>query len=178
MTSPLVFDTGPLRHFAQAGWLGVLKFLTHERGLVVPESVARELRVQSDADPTLRLVLDATWITFDRSDDPQHHVAFARFEQLLVPAGSTSNLGEVGVLALGKVRGWEVVIDDRTARDIAQAETLAVTATLPLLCQAIRAEQLTVSMVEHLADDLIAGTYFLPFPRGEFRRWASEQGLI
>ncbi len=71
-----------------------------------------------------------------------------------------------------------MVIDDGTARAIAEEEKLAVTATLPLLCEAIRGELLTVPMVEHLADELIAGDYFLPFGPGEFRRWALEQGLI
>ncbi|WP_254654467.1 hypothetical protein [Clavibacter tessellarius] len=53
-----------------------------------------------------------------------------------------------------------------------------MTATVPLLCQAIRAGQLTVSMTEQLADELIMGKYFLPFPIGSFRAYALEQGLI
>lgn len=32
-----VFDTGPLRHFTQQGWLGVLKFLTRESNVLIPE---------------------------------------------------------------------------------------------------------------------------------------------
>ncbi|WP_269843694.1 hypothetical protein [Actinomyces qiguomingii] len=34
-----VFDTGPLRHFAMEGWLGVLKFVTRDGRVVIPESV-------------------------------------------------------------------------------------------------------------------------------------------
>jgi len=35
-----------------------------------------------------------------------------------------------------------------------------------------------VSMVESLADDLLSGTYHLPFEPGGFRNWAAGQGLI
>lgn len=88
------------------------------------------------------------------------------------------NRGECGVLALGKVRGYEVVLDDRVARTIAEEDGLRVTSTLSLLCHAIRAKQLTVAMVEALADDLLAGDYYLPFPAGSFRRWALEEGHL
>jgi hypothetical protein len=33
-------------------------------------------------------------------------------------------------------------------------------------------------MVEQVADDLIAGDYYLPFGRGGFRYWALEQAMI
>lgn len=103
-------------------------------------------------------------------------MAFADYERRL--AVGEVNRGECGVLALGKSCGYEVVIDDGAARTIAEEEGLNVTATLPLLCRAIREMKLTVPMVEALADDLITGEYYLPFERGDFRMWALEQGLI
>ena len=70
MTAPtLVFDTGPLRHFAVQGWLGVLHFLAGDRTVVIPESVEDELRRQSHKVPALSQVLDAAWIAVDRSTD-------------------------------------------------------------------------------------------------------------
>ncbi|NUW45862.1 nucleotide-binding protein [Nonomuraea rhodomycinica] len=179
MTPPsdaLVFDTGPLRHFAVNGWLGVLKFLAGDRPVIVPESVEHELKYQVHDHPALRQVLDAGWISVDRSNDVTFLMAFAAYEQRLVANGR--NRGECGVLALGKTRGFETVLDDSVPRTIAEEEGIRVTATLPLLCSAIREGQLTVPMVEALADDLIAGEYFLPFGPGGFRRWAQEQGLI
>lgn len=172
----LVFDTGPLRHFADQGWLGVLHFLAGERGVVIPESVERELNHQVSEKATLRQVLDASWITVDRSDDLAFLTAFARYENRL--AVGPRNLGECGVLALGAARGLQVVLDDNVARAIAEEEGLRVTSTLSLLCNAIREEQLTVPMVEKLADDLITGDYYLPFGRGGFRSWAYQEGLI
>jgi predicted nucleic acid-binding protein len=71
-----------------------------------------------------------------------------------------------------------MVIDDGVPRKIANDENLRFRGTLGLLCEAIREDQLTVGMVERLADDLLIGTYYLPFKRGGFREWAAGQGLI
>lgn len=172
----VVFDTGPLRHFALRGWLGVLKFLANDRAVFIPESVEDELKRQSHEFPVLQQVLEAEWIAVDRSTDIEYLAAFARYETRLVADGK--NLGECGVLALGSARGYELVLDDAVPRRIAEDEGLKATATLPLLCEAIRAKQLTVPLVEALADDLIIGTYYLPFQPGGFRRWALENSLL
>ncbi|MFT4218751.1 MAG: nucleotide-binding protein [Micropruina sp.] len=172
----LVFDTGPLRHFAVQGWLGVLKFIAAGRTVVVPESVEDELDHQTHEQPAIRQVLSADWITVDRRSDIDFLIAFATYEDRLVADGK--NRGECGVLALGKVLGWEVVLDDNVARTIAEEDGLHVTCTLSLLCDAIRAKQLTVAMVEALADDLLEGDYYLPFRAGGFRRWALEEGHL
>lgn len=180
MTGPdpdfLVFDTGPLRHFAVQGWLRVLDFLARGRRVVIPESVEDELREQAHDLPVLHEVLAAEWIVVDRSDDPGYLEAFARYAERLV-VGKT-NRGECGVLALAEVRGCEVVLDDAVPRRLAEERGFRVTATVPLLCQAVREGRLTLSMVEKVADDLISGEYFLPFGPGEFRRYALEAGLI
>jgi hypothetical protein len=75
-------------------------------------------------------------------------------------------------------RGAGMVLDDSTPRAIADEEGLAVTVTVQLLCDAIRAGMLTVPMTEQLADELIMGKYYLPFGRGGFRLFALQQGLI
>jgi predicted nucleic acid-binding protein len=172
----LVFDTGPLRHFAGQSWLGVLKFLAGDRDVIIPESVERELKKQSHDLPVLHQVLDADWISVDRSDDMPFLMAFAEYEHRL--AVGEQNRGECGVLALGRSRGFETVLDDSVPRTIAEEDGIRVTATLPLLCNAIRGGQLTVLMVEALADDLLSGAYYLPFGPGGFRQWAHEEGLI
>lgn len=79
----LVFDTGPLRHFAVHGWLGVLKFVAGDRRVVIPESVEQELKRQVHDVPALRQVLDARWIEVDRSGDLPFLLAFARYEERL-----------------------------------------------------------------------------------------------
>lgn len=172
----LVFDTGPLRHFALQGWLGVLPFVAGDRAVLIPESVEREIREQAHHSPLLHGVLRSELITVDRSDDLEYVAAFAHYERHLVTG--TKNRGECGVLALGKTRGHELVLDDAVARRLAEDSGIRITSTLNLLCTAIRGGQLTVSLVEHVADRLIQGEYYLPFGKGGFRQWALEQALI
>lgn len=132
-----VFDTGPLRHFAMHGWLGVVRFLAGTRLVWIPDAVERELGEAAGHVPAVRAVLDADWIHVYRSTDLEYGESFARFADRLVAGGK--NVGECGVLAMGQVHKCEVVIDDATPRKIAQEAGLRVTATVPLLCEAIRA---------------------------------------
>lgn len=174
--SILCFDTGPLRHFAVEGWLGVLKYLTRDREVWIPDTVREEIMFQSSEAPSLAQVLDAQWIHVDHGGDFEYAMALARYKNRL--ASGRTNLGECGVLAFGDTRGAEVVLDDRIARQIAEDEGIPVISTLAILCDGIRDGKLKVDMVEQVADDLITGDYYLPFGRGGFRHWALEQGMI
>ncbi|MBS1906186.1 MAG: nucleotide-binding protein [Actinobacteria bacterium] len=165
-----------MRHFTLQGWLGVVKYLGRDHQVIIPESVEVELRDQSRTDPELRQVLEADWIHVDRSTDLAYLQAFSGYERLLAVGGR--NLGECGVLALGKTRGHQIIIDDRVASNIARREKLNCRGTLALLCDAIRQQKLTVAMVSDLADDLLIGEYRLPFAKGKFAQWADENGLI
>lgn len=171
-----VFDTGPLRHFAVQGWVGVLRHLAGSRPIVIPDVVERELRDAAIALPAVHAVLDVPWITVHRSVEDTFRRSFSRYEERL--AVGRTNLGECGVLAIGDVFGAEMVIDDSTPREIAEEEGLLVTATVPILCDAIRRKQLTVPLVEDLADALLEGKYFLPFGPGGFRNHVLENGLL
>jgi predicted nucleic acid-binding protein len=171
-----VFDTGPLRHFAAQGWVGVLRHLAGSRPIVIPDVVERELRDAAVVLPAVHAVLDVPWISVHRSVDADFRDAFAAYEERL--AVGRKNLGECGVLAIGEVFGAELVIDDSTPRTIAEEKGLSVTATVPILCDAIRAKQLTLPLVEDLADALLEGDYFLPFGPGGFRDHVLENGLL
>lgn len=172
----LVFDTGPVRHFAAQQWLGVLRFLAEDRPVYIPDSVERELSDAVAYAPNVRAVLDADWINVHRSTDLEYSRAFSHYVDRLVVHGK--NRGECGVLALGELYKCEVVIDDSTARTIAKEKGIRVTATVPLLCDAIRAKKLTIVMVEELADNLLEGAYHLPFGAGGFRQHVLENGLL
>ncbi|GIG62657.1 hypothetical protein Lfu02_70290 [Longispora fulva] len=171
-----VFDTGPLRHFTINGWLGVLRFLADNRPVYIPDSVERELVNATANVPTVGAALDADWIHVHRSTDQGFGAAFAHYVDRLVVDGK--NMGECGVLAMGQIYGCEVVIDDATARTIAEEKGIRVTATVPLLCDAIRAKKLTTVMVEALADSLLESEYHLPFGPGGFRTHVLENGLL
>lgn len=173
----VVFDTGPLRHFALHGWLEILHFVFEDRRIVIPETVEREIKRQaSDDEPALATILGSPWIEVVRSDDLKLITVQARYEDLLRGDGG-ENLGECGVLALGEAMGWEVVIDDWVPRQLGEANGLEVTTTLQILFEAIREGRLTYPLVEHIVDDLVT-TYRLPFEPGGLRVWAAENGLI
>ncbi|MFG1952708.1 hypothetical protein [Micromonospora sp. NPDC048830] len=121
-------------------------------------------------------MLDADWIRVHRSTSLDFSEAFARYADRLHVDGK--NLGECGVLAMGKIYGCQVVIDDAVPRQIAKEEGIRVTATVPLLCDAIRAKRLTTVMVEELVDRLLESGYYLPFGRGGFRQHVLEHGLL
>lgn len=171
-----VFDTGPMRHFAFQGWLGVLRFLADGREVYIPDSVERELRDASIDIPAIRAVLDEEWIRVFRTTEDEYQRHYARFHDRLVADGK--NVGECGVLAMGAAYGCELVIDDSVPRKIAEEMGLNVTATVPILCDAIRAKKLTTVMVESLADDLLSGKYYLPFGKGGFRQHVLENGML
>ncbi|MFV2017325.1 nucleotide-binding protein [Micromonospora sp. LOL_023] len=174
--SAWVFDTGPLRHFASQGWLGVLRFLAEGRPVYIPDSVERELNESAEYLSSVRAVLDADWIQVHRSTDPAFGEAFAHYVDRLVVG--TKNRGECGVLAMGQIYNCEVVLDDAVPRKIAEEKRLRVTATVPLLCEGIRSGNLTTVMVEALADNLLEDEYYLPFGSGGFRRHVLENGLL
>lgn len=172
-----VFDTGPLSHFAHGGWLGALHFLTYGAPSFIPEAVEQELADGQHVYRHLGAVLEAHWLSVDRSDDLPLVVRTARYEARLAAAGR--NRGECAVLALAGDRGWTAVVDDGEARKIANEDGIAYTTTLRLLCQAIKTGQMTPSTCEAIADDLVRTQYRLPFSSGsEFLNWALRNGIL
>lgn len=172
----LVFDTGPLSHFARAGWLGVLKAVVGSRTAVIPDVVVDELVLGGAIDTRLRTVLDAPWIERRELRTTEELRAFARFSAFLVKGNR--NRGEAGVLALASTLEGVAVVDDAAGRKAAERHRIRLQPTLALVCEAIRSELLTVRLASSLADDLIATEYRLPFKPGEFERWAKDEGQL
>lgn len=176
MSSELVLDTGPLSHLAQAGWIGVLRSVAGERKVVMTDAVEWELRQGLHANPHLRLVLDAEWISLRTLTTPQELRAFGMFAQDLVVG--TRNIGEAAALAYAQVHSATAVVDDSAARAAAQRHDVSHTGTLGLLCEAIRQGLLTVAVVSDVADHLLETSYRLPFAPGHFAVWAAENCLV
>jgi predicted nucleic acid-binding protein len=173
---PLVFDTGPLSHFAKEGWLGILKAIAGPRSVLIPDVVAEEIQVGAAFDERLRQVLAQPWISKRELVSDDEIGFFAHFSALLVH--KDRNRGDAGVLALSKSINGIAVLDDRVARRAAESAGVDVTGTLSLLCEAIRSGLLTVRLVSTLADDLLHGDYRLPFKPGGFEKWAGDNGLV
>lgn len=174
--SPLVFDTGPLSHFATAGWLGALKAVVGNRGAIIPETVVSELQRGAQTDQRLQQVLNADWIQHRPLTDAAELEAYSRYRSIL--ASGNRNLGEVAVLAVAQTLPATAVIDDAAGRKAAQDNGVALRPTLALLCDAIREELLTLQLVSALADDLLESHYRLPFAPGGFERWANEHNMF
>jgi predicted nucleic acid-binding protein len=174
-TDVLVFDTGPLSHFAKQGWLGILRAVLGQRTAVIPDTVVSELRNGVHANPHLQIVLDASWI--GQRDLTTEYEEFATFSALLVGVDGR-NVGEAGVLAYAKAHNSIAIVDDRPARNAAKAHNVRHQGTLALLCEGIRSELLTVALVAALADHLLESEYRLPFGPGGFEKWARQQGMV
>ena len=172
----LVFDTGPLSHFARQNWLGVLKSVVGERRALIPDVVVRELTEGARRDSRLQEVLDAAWIEHRELVTDEEVAAFVKFSSFLVKG--SRNRGEAGVLALAAVLKGIAVVDDGAARKAADDHGVAKRPTLALLCEAIRSGLLTVPLVSALADDLLATEYRLPFEVGGFATWAQGQDMV
>lgn len=172
----LVFDTGPLSHFARARWLEVLRIVVGDRRAIMPEAVAVELQSGAHNDRRLQAVLDADWIERRELRTESELREFARFAGRLV--SGERNVGEAAVLALAATIPAQAVIDDHVAYNVGKRMGVSCTRTLALLCESIRKGLLTLDVVSSVADDLIATEYRLPFGPGEFAEWAITNELI
>lgn len=174
----LVFDSGPLSHFAQSGWLGVLAYQSQDGGACIPEAVEHELSEGSHQYPHLRLALECDWMRVDRSDDLTYTVYTAAYEARLVGADGR-NRGECAVLGMARAFGRIAVVDDGEARKIADEDEIAFTTTLHLLCDAIREGLINARTARQVVSDLLQTKYFLPFEDAdEFYGWAVRHDLM
>lgn len=171
-----VFDTGPLAHFARAGWLSALESLVGSTRAIIPVQVASELRKTTSHQAAIETVLEASWIEHHELSTDEELAAFGKFAARLMSDGR--NEGETAVLAIAATMPACAVLDDSVAHKIAQREGLSCKRTLALLCDAVRDGLLTAELVSDIVDDLIETEYRLPFAPGEFIPWAIEQQLL
>ena len=171
-----MFDTGPLAHFARAGWLGVLRSLVGSGRAIIPVQVVLELQKAADHDHAMGAVLDATWIEHHELRTEEELSAFGKFAAQLV--SGDRNVGETAVLAIAATMPAQAVLDDSVAHKVAQKAGLSCKRTLALLCDAVRDGLLTAELVSHITDDLIETEYRLPFAPGEFIPWAIAERLL
>ncbi|WP_206059874.1 nucleotide-binding protein [Kocuria tytonicola] len=109
----------------------------------------------------------------ESEDELEHYAFFA--ERLVGQSGR--NAGEASVLAYARAHSCAVIIDDGAGRRAGLDAGVEVRGTLGLLTDAIRGGRLTLEMVSHVADDLLATEYRLPFRAGGFAEWTRANGL-
>lgn len=171
-----VFDTGPLAHFARAGWLSVLKSLVGSSRAIIPVQVVSELRNSAFHESAIETVLEASWIDHHELSTDEELAAFGKFAARLMSDGR--NEGETAVLAIAATMPACAILDDSVAHKIAQRESVRCKRTLALLCDAVRDGLLTAELVGDIVDDLIQTEYRLPFAPGEFIPWAIERQML
>lgn len=171
MSEALVFDTGPLSHFAEAQWLKILQALAGDRAVLIPRSSEgrsrrRPISIRFSGRYSTRIGSRRTAVTTSTSSSlrPATRGDWRR-------AGRTS--GNCGVLALAEARGHIAVIDDRVARHVGEENGVHVKGALALMCEGIQQGMLTVPLVSRIADDLLATEYRLPVRPGQFASWAA-----
>lgn len=179
-SNPWIVDSGPLSHFAKAGWLGFFKLVSAGHQVVIPDVVHQELLDGEQAHPHLRSVLDATstWIAVRTIASSEEMVALARYSSKLVGSDGRKNLGECGVLALAETMPGVAILDDRAGRRAGTDNHIMVRGTVALILDAIREHGLPRDIAAAVADDLLETEYRLPFESGQFLRWAVENGLL
>ncbi|QTX04325.1 nucleotide-binding protein [Agromyces archimandritae] len=180
VAEPWIFDTGPLSHFAKAGWLGLLKLIATDHPVLIPDVVLDELKRGAVSHPHLSMVVAATedWIRVHPIADRSALVAFANYTALLVGTDGVKNLGECGVLALAETLPATAIVDDRAARNAASRSGVQLRGTAGLILDAVRDHGLPRDTASAVADDLLTSQYRLPFERGRFVQWSVENGLL
>ena len=172
----LVFDTGPLSHFARAHRLDVLRAVADDRTVVIPQPVVEELRRGAHLHRAIDAVLEADWIEHRQIQSDAEAEAFRKYAARIV--SGDRNVGEAAVLALAETIRATAVVDDAVACRLGKRSGVSCTRTLALLVGAVRLGTLTLGEVSDLVDRLITTEYRLPFGPGEFARWAMEENLF
>ncbi len=172
----LVFDTGPLSHFARAHRLDVLRTVVADNAVVIPRPVVEELRRGAHLHRDIGAVVEADWIEHRQIQTDAEAEAFGRYAARMV--SGDRNVGEAAVLALAETIRATAVVDDAVAYRLAKRRGVSCIRTLALLVDAIHLGALTLNDVSDLADSLIATEYRLPFGPGDFAKWATEKNLF
>lgn len=173
----LVFDTSSVSHMAKSQMLGILKILVDERTAVLTDVVEDEVRRGVAQLPALQAILDADWLVRHALSNSAEVRWYATFAQRLT--GSGRNHGEASVLAWAKANGnATAVLDDRVARNVADAFAIPKIGTLRLLVDAVNAGLMAVALASGIADELLASGGRYAFKEGGFRAWAERQGLF
>ena len=128
--SKLVCNTSPLQYLHQLELLSLLRDLAEE--VLVPEAVVAELEAGSAMGVNVPRVEDVGWLSVQRPKSLS-----------VLPLVTDLGKGEIEVLALTLEKPGHVsVLDDKLARNFAQALGIPFTGTLGLLLDAKRSQRI------------------------------------
>ena len=146
MANSPVVNASPLIHLARGGAFDLLRVAAES--IVVPSSVAMEVRRRGPADPTVLAMNRASWLTV--IDDPPIPPAILSWDL---------GIGESAVLAWAYANlGTEAICDDRAARRCATTLGIPVRGTVALVLGA--KQQGLIGQARPILENLVhAGMY-------------------
>jgi predicted nucleic acid-binding protein len=172
----LVFDSSPLNYFARSNQLPVLAKLVSGSSCFITRAVEEEILRGGPKSAQLYQVPAQPWLTVVDDSSIEFLKLFSEYHSRL--GGGGRNIGEATVLAYAELRGLTAVVDDRAGRHHGAERGIAVTGTLELLCQGIRARIMGESEAIVVVDVLRDHEAYLPCEGSTFLGWARAEGLL
>lgn len=176
MTDLLVWDASALHHAARADRLDVL----HDLAFGEPQRPWRHVTTAAVLDELSSHGFNSTafnWLQTVHVDGIDELHCLVTWMQRV---GATDRLhrGEATVFAWADRHCAVVVIDDQSARRVAQQHGLEVHGSLWVMAKGVEHGRATVESASSLADTLLKHGARYPFEVGGFRHWAVAQGLL
>lgn len=149
----IVADTTPLSELYKIGHLDVLQSVYGH--LIIPEAVSRELQRARTLPDLSKKVGQADWITVYPITRPD-------VLQALLDRHPFIHEGEAAAIALAQeLDATRIILDDRRARQVAQAERLPLIGTVGVVLLAYRLGRITALQARVILDRLYGGTSYI-----------------
>lgn len=173
----MVFDAGPLNHFALANELPALQQIVSDRRCVTTDAVREELREGTITHPQLVAVENLPWLEVVSLTTLGELYAFAEYMGRL--GQSQRNAGEASVLAWAEVNDAVAFVDDQAACNVGRARGVTVYRTLNLVIRSHRAGHFSEQRAQEIIKALVdTGARFPQRARVDLFGWAREVGLL
>lgn len=149
----IVSDTTPLSELYKIRQLNLLRDVYGH--ILIPEEVLQELH-RAESFPRLGMFVEASdWIE-------THAIRNPDTMQALRSRYATIGLGEAAAIVLAQEIGADrIIMDDKRARQVAQAEALPLIGTVGVVLLGTRLRRLTIQQAHTILDQLYTGTAYI-----------------
>lgn len=172
----LVVDNSCLSHFARAGRLDLLEFITDGYERSTTEEVMVEIVDGITDHSALGQLIGPRWFSITELD--LHETILAAQFKSELGGHPTRDLGECAVLAVAAARRGVAVVDDQDAATLGRRHGVTVVGTLAVIAGAVRRKIVDRAVAESLVDELAATDMRLPVDGAGFIPWCYEYGLL
>lgn len=149
----IVSNTTPISELYKIGQLELLQRVYNR--ILIPEAVLQELQRARTLPRLGRAVEQTGWIEIHALRHPD------KIQEML-SRYSSIDAGEAAAIILAQELGANrIIMDDKRARQVAQAEGLAVIGTVGVVLLAHRLRRVTTPQAQVILDQLYAGTAYI-----------------